>query len=191
MFVKLGAFMTPLRCHFTSRFIQNILNVDDSYQTEVILPGQKDRIVRLEGATLMDSNGDKSGAVIVISDMTRMRRLEDVRRDFVANVSHELRTPITSIKGFAETLLEGAFKKPEEAKRFLQIIAKHADRLNAIVEDLLTLSSLEESSQKRKITFENSFRTNDFGLEKGRGRTQHVQVSLCARNVLLSCHSFN
>jgi two-component system phosphate regulon sensor histidine kinase PhoR len=83
-----------------------------------------------------------------------MRRLEDVRRDFVANVSHELRTPITSIKGFAETLLEGAFKEPEKAERFLQIIAKHSDRLNAIVEDLLTLSSLEEGSHTRKITFE-------------------------------------
>ena len=135
-------------------FIQGILNEDDPRRTEVLLPGQKDRIVRLDGATLTDNTGDKSGAVIVISDMTRMRRLEDVRRDFVANVSHELRTPITSIKGFAETLLEGAFKEPEKAERFLQIIAKHSDRLNAIVKDLLSLSRLEEGSQKRKITFE-------------------------------------
>jgi two-component system phosphate regulon sensor histidine kinase PhoR len=65
-----------------------------------------------------------------------------------------LRTPITSIKGFVETLLEGAFKEPEKAERFLQIIAKHSDRLNAIVEDLLSLSSLEESTQTRNITFE-------------------------------------
>lgn len=135
-------------------FIQDILNDEGSCQTEVVLPGQKDRIVGLNGTTLTDSNDDKSGAVIVISDMTRMRRLEDVRRDFVANVSHELRTPITSIKGFAETLLEGAFKEPEKAERFLLIIAKHADRLNAIVEDLLSLSSLEEGRQTRKITFE-------------------------------------
>ncbi len=135
-------------------FIQGILNEKDAHQTEVVLPGPKDRIVRLDGATLTDNNGDKSGAVVVISDMTRMRRLEDVRRDFVANVSHELRTPITSIKGFAETLLEGAFKEPEKAERFLQIIAKHTDRLNAIVEDLLSLSSLEEGTQTRKITFE-------------------------------------
>jgi two-component system phosphate regulon sensor histidine kinase PhoR len=135
-------------------FIQGILNEEGPRRTEVVLPGQKDRIVRLDGATLTDSKGNNSGAVVVISDMTRMRRLEDVRRDFVANVSHELRTPITSIKGFAETLLEGAFKEPEKAERFLQIIAKHSDRLNAIVEDLLSLSSLEEGSQTRKITFE-------------------------------------
>jgi two-component system phosphate regulon sensor histidine kinase PhoR len=135
-------------------FVKDTLNEEQPRQTEIVLPGQKDRIVGLNGATLTDSKGNKSGAVIVISDMTRIRRLEDVRRDFVANVSHELRTPITSIKGFAETLLEGAYKEPKKAERFLQIIAKHSDRLNAIVEDLLSLSSLEEGDEKRKITFE-------------------------------------
>jgi two-component system phosphate regulon sensor histidine kinase PhoR len=135
-------------------FIRGILNEEHGAQTDIVLSGREDRFVRLEGANLTDSKGKKSGAVVVISDMTRMRRLEDVRRDFVANVSHELRTPITSIKGFVETLLEGATKNPQQAERFLQIIAKHSDRLNAIVEDLLSLSSLEEGSEKRKITFE-------------------------------------
>jgi len=135
-------------------FIKGILNEEQSGQTDIVLSGREDRIVRLDGANLTDSKGGKSGAVIVISDMTRMRRLEDVRRDFVANVSHELRTPITSIKGFVETLLEGAIQNPQQAERFLKIIAKHSDRLNAIVEDLLSLSSLEEGSEKRKITFE-------------------------------------
>jgi two-component system phosphate regulon sensor histidine kinase PhoR len=137
-------------------FIHGILNEEHPSQREVVLSGQKDRIVRLNGTALTDSQNNRSGAVVVISDMTRMRRLEDVRRDFVANVSHELRTPITSIKGFAETLLEGALKEPEKAERFLQIIAKHSDRLNAIVEDLLSLSSLEVGSQTRKITFESA-----------------------------------
>ena len=86
--------------------------------------------------------------------MTQMHRLEDVRRDFVANVSHELKTPITSIKGFVETLLEGAINEPKQAQHFLKIIAKHSDRLNAIIEDLLNLSRLEEDSEKRKISFE-------------------------------------
>jgi two-component system phosphate regulon sensor histidine kinase PhoR len=135
-------------------FIQGILNEEHGGQTDIVLSGREDRFVRLEGANLTGSKGKKSGAVVVISDMTRMRRLEDVRRDFVANVSHELRTPITSIKGFVETLLEGAIKNPQQAERFLQIISKHSDRLNAIVEDLLSLSSLEEGSEKRKITFE-------------------------------------
>ena len=135
-------------------FVHDVLNEEHPSQTDITLSGQEDRIVRLDGASLRDSKGDKSGAVIVISDMTRVRRLEDVRRDFVANVSHELRTPITSIKGFVETLLEGAYRKPQEAERFLRIIAKHSDRLGAIVEDLLTLSSLEDGTEKRKITLE-------------------------------------
>jgi len=135
-------------------FVQGILSEESPSQTDIVLSGQEERIVRLDGASLTDSQGNKSGAVIVISDMTRMRRLEDVRRDFVANVSHELRTPITSIKGFVETLMGGDIRMPEEAERFLQIIAKQSDRLNAIVEDLLSLSRLEESSEKRKITFE-------------------------------------
>jgi two-component system, OmpR family, phosphate regulon sensor histidine kinase PhoR len=135
-------------------FVRATLNTEHPGQRDVTLPGVEDRIVRLDGATLADGKGGRSGAVIVISDMTRMRRLEEVRRDFVANVSHELRTPITSIKGFVETLLEGAFRKPQEAERFLRIIAKHSDRLNAIVEDLLVLSSLEEGAENRKITLE-------------------------------------
>ena len=135
-------------------FIRGMLNEESPNQTDITLSGPQERIMRLDGASLTDSKGDRGGAVVVISDMTRIRRLEEVRRDFVANVSHELRTPITSIKGFVETLLEGAFRRPEEAERFLKIIAKHSDRLNAIVEDLLSLSSLEEGTQKRKITFE-------------------------------------
>ena len=135
-------------------FVQGILSEESTSQTDIILSGREERIVRLDGATLTDSQGKKSGAVIVISDMTRMRRLEDVRRDFVANVSHELRTPITSIKGFVETLMAGDIKMPQEAERFLQIVAKQSDRLNAIVEDLLSLSRLEEGSENRKITFE-------------------------------------
>lgn len=137
-------------------FVQGVLSEESSGQTDIVLSGREERIVRLDGANLTDSQGKKSGAVIVISDMTRMRRLEDVRRDFVANVSHELRTPITSIKGFVETLMAGDIKMPREAERFLQIIVKQSDRLNAIVEDLLSLSRLEESSEMRKITFEKS-----------------------------------
>ena len=89
------------------------------------------------------------GAVVVLNDVTDFRRLESIRRDFVANVSHELKTPITSIKGFVETLLDGAIGEPADADRFLQIIAKQADRLHAIIEDLLSLSKIEQSEDTR------------------------------------------
>ena len=86
------------------------------------------------------------GALLVLNDVTRLRRLERVRRDFVANVSHELRTPITTIKGFVETLQEGAILNPDDADRFLAIIGNHTERLNAIIEDLLALSWLEQDT---------------------------------------------
>lgn len=99
--------------------------------------------IQLHGTVLRGDDGKALGALIVTSDVTRIRRLETVRREFVANVSHELRTPITSILGFVETLREGALEEPDRARRFLEIIHAHANRLNLIIEDLLSLSRLE------------------------------------------------
>ena len=98
--------------------------------------------------------GRAIGAVVVLNDVTEFRRLEHIRRDFVANVSHELKTPITSIKGFVETLLDGAMQNPDDAERFLQIVAKQADRLNAIIEDLLSLSKIEQGEEAADIVLE-------------------------------------
>jgi two-component system phosphate regulon sensor histidine kinase PhoR len=83
------------------------------------------------------------GAIAILYDITDLERLERVRKDFVANVSHELRTPLTAIRGYAETLLEGALEDPENNRRFLEIIKAHAIRLNNIASDLLVLSELE------------------------------------------------
>lgn len=139
-------------------FVQKTLH-DKEPSTEIgsFVTNKGEKRLQLHGTTLTDDEGWKKGAVIVMHDMTRIHRLEEVRRDFVANVSHELKTPITSIKGFVETLLEGALANPQEAKRFLEIIARHADRLNAIVDDLLSLSRLEEDSENRRLFFENAY----------------------------------
>ncbi|WP_129126555.1 two-component system histidine kinase PnpS [Geomonas oryzae] len=89
-------------------------------------------------------DGSLVGAVAVFHDISALKRVERIRRDFVANVSHELRTPVTVIKGYAETLLSGALAKdPERGERFLQIILNHAERLSSLVRDLLALSELE------------------------------------------------
>ncbi len=109
-------------------------------EAEVILYGDDTRRLLVHAAPL-PLEGGRPGALLVLSDITRVKRLERVRQDFVANVSHELRTPITLIKGFAETLEE--VEDPEEARRFLAIIRRHADRMASIVEDLLTLARLE------------------------------------------------
>lgn len=85
----------------------------------------------------------KAGVLVVIHDITRLRRLEDIRVDFAANVSHELRTPLTAIRGFAETLLDGAYNQPESALRFARIIYEEAERLTELIEDVLKLSQIE------------------------------------------------
>jgi len=87
--------------------------------------------------------GDTTGAVVVLHDITELRKLERVRRDFVANVSHEFRTPLTAIQGFAETLLAGAIDDPQNRTRFLEIILEHARRLARLTEDLLMLSKMD------------------------------------------------
>jgi two-component system phosphate regulon sensor histidine kinase PhoR len=80
-----------------------------------------------------------------------MRRLEDVRREFVANVSHELKTPITAIKGFVETICDGNDCQPEDTERFLKIVLKQANRLNDIVDDLLSLARIEQEDEHKEI----------------------------------------
>ncbi len=112
------------------------------------------RSFTLHGAGLTDARGRRTGAVIVLNDMTRVRRLEAIRRDFVANVSHELKTPVTSIQGFVEALVEGGVKEPAQVERYLSIIARHASRLNSIIDDLLTLSRLEEAGERRALSFD-------------------------------------
>ena len=96
---------------------------------------------RESGSSL--NGGEPSGAVVVLHDVTELRRLERVRQDFVANVSHEFKTPLTAIQGFAETLLAGALEDPEHNRRFLEIIRDHAARLATLTNDLLKLARIE------------------------------------------------
>lgn len=102
-----------------------------------------DRVVEAHCAPIKGDLGEVIGAVAVLRDVTELRHTERLRRELTANVSHELRTPLTSIKGFAETLLDGAMKEEEICRRFLTIIDSEADRLVKLVDDLLDLSHLE------------------------------------------------
>jgi two-component system phosphate regulon sensor histidine kinase PhoR len=121
----------------------------------VLRVGVEERNLQANGTLLHgDDDGEDVGAVVVLNDVTRLKRLEAVRRDFVANVSHELKTPVTSIKGFAETLEDGALDDPAAAHRFVRIISGQADRLNSIIEDLLALSTLEQSGDSPLLQLE-------------------------------------
>jgi two-component system phosphate regulon sensor histidine kinase PhoR len=109
----------------------------------VTLSTPVERHLLVSATGLRDGRGGEAGALLVLQDMTELRRLERVRSDFVANVSHELRTPVTSIKGYAETLLAEKQRDPETLDRFLGIIARQSDRLAALVDDILSLARLE------------------------------------------------
>lgn len=98
------------------------------------------------GAPIFNEAGRLRGTVLAIYDITELKKLEVMRKDFVANVSHELKTPITSVRGFAETLLDGAMYNESELKSFMSIIYEESKRLQALTEDLLTLAKLEEDS---------------------------------------------
>jgi two-component system phosphate regulon sensor histidine kinase PhoR len=101
------------------------------------------RFLQVNALALRDASGASDGAIIVFHDLTRLRQLEGVRQEFVANVSHELRTPLSLIKSATETLLDGAKDDPAALGRFLQIIDKHANRLALLIDDLLLLSTLD------------------------------------------------
>jgi two-component system, OmpR family, phosphate regulon sensor histidine kinase PhoR len=110
----------------------------------------KDIFVQIQGSPLQNASGNTIGAVIVMHDITDIKKLENIRREFVANVSHELRTPLTSIKGFVETLIDEE-QTDDDRKKFLNIIQKHVDRLNSIIEDLLTLATLEKDEKEEEF----------------------------------------
>lgn len=137
------------------RFVGRALASASPLEGEVVLPGEDgDRFLQAHGTVLRGGDGRNIGVLIVLNDVTRLRRLENIRRDFVANVSHELKTPITGIKGSVETLLDGAVEQPGDARRFLDIIAKQAERLNAIIDDLLELSRIEQNEGDHAITLQ-------------------------------------
>jgi two-component system phosphate regulon sensor histidine kinase PhoR len=137
-------------------FVGSTLSCQAPCETEITLHREGDRFLQAHGTQLLDDQGERIGALVVFHDVTNLRRLENMRRDFVANVSHELKTPITSIKGFVETLIHDNPEDQEKRQRFLGIIRTHANRLNALIEDLLALSRIEQGSDMEDILFEDT-----------------------------------
>lgn len=117
----------------------------ESKELSVLMPDE--RILSVH-ATPIINKGNTEGSVLVFYDITELRRLEKIRQDFVANVSHELRTPIASIKGYAETLLNGALDDKENARDFIEIIYSDSDRLANLINDILDLSKIESGQLK-------------------------------------------
>jgi two-component system, OmpR family, phosphate regulon sensor histidine kinase PhoR len=125
-----------------NELVSTILAARTNREDEIILQPSA-RCLHIEASFAGGERENEAFAVLVFHDITELRRLEKIRKDFVANVSHELRTPLTSIKGYVEALLDGAKDDPPTCAKFLDIILKQSDRLNLILEDLLELSKIE------------------------------------------------
>lgn len=164
------------------RFIERGLDGRAFSEEEIMIGGPHGKKIEVKSSPLYGPNEEYMGAVIALQDVTKLRMLESLRRDFAANVSHELKTPITAIKGFVETMLSGAAREPESAERFLGIIARHVERLDAIVDDLLSLARIESGAEAGAIKKEDvaalGFLENARGLVAGKAREKSVEVEI-------------
>jgi len=145
-------FLESIRNNEIADMITAVLETGSPLSKEITLVYPVQGVFQINAIPIFYGNSI-NGSLSVIHDITGIKRLERMRQDFIANVSHELKTPLTSIKGFVETLLEGALEDKDNNRRFLQIIQDHTERLDSLVSDLLSLSHLEskEISLKKEI----------------------------------------
>ncbi len=153
--VKGVALETVIRNSDLQKLLSDAAKDEGAVEGSVEIPSAGgDRLLAIRGTALHGGDGECMGALVVMQDKTRVRHLEQMRQDFVANVSHELKTPITSIMGFVETLQDGAAEDPQSRNRFLEVIARQARHLDAIVADLLLLSAAEHESRLGSVPLE-------------------------------------
>jgi two-component system phosphate regulon sensor histidine kinase PhoR len=129
-------------------FVNRTLRTEEPVSGKIVLRREQERHLQAHGSPLISADGRRIGGVIVLTDLTAIYKLENIRREFVSNVSHELKTPITSIKGFVETVLDGDEQLSSESRRFLERVVNQAGRLHLIIEDLLALSRLEHAEDE-------------------------------------------
>jgi two-component system phosphate regulon sensor histidine kinase PhoR len=135
-------FLEAIRNNSIAEIINQVLKNAEFVSRELVLVWPIQMVLQINASPIFEDK-KVSGCVAVIHDITQIRKLEQMRSDFVANVSHELKTPLTSIKGFVETLLGGALDDKENSRHFLKIIQEHTDRLDSLINDLLELSHIE------------------------------------------------
>lgn len=134
------------------QIVEEVFLTEQKIRKQIIVPiGIHRKHFEVYGAPIISFHNEWKGIVLVFHDITDIKKLEQIRKDFVANVSHELKTPITSIKGFSETLLDGAMYDEKTLESFLKIILKESDRLKSLTQDLLELSKIEQEGFKLNI----------------------------------------
>lgn len=154
-FLRGRSIQEVMRSRDLHHLVHTTLSEGANTEGDITLYQNGDQILNIHCTSLRDSDGVSKGALLVINDVTQLRRLENMRSEFAANVSHEIKTPLTAIQGFVETLHQGAVDDPAEADRFLGIIQKHVRRLTAIIDDLMQLSRLEQDQESRRLAMEN------------------------------------
>ena len=135
--------LEAVRVHQISDLANSLSPERRELSSELRIPGLGEAYFQVNAAAVFDAHAERSGTILVFHELTRVKKLESARQDFVANVSHELRTPLSLINGYVETLLDGAKDNPELVSKFLGIIERNARRLKLLIEDLLTVSELE------------------------------------------------
>ena len=143
--------MEATRMHELAELIAGLSAALPVQDRDLHPPGLAERWLEVNAAAMFDDKQARRGTVVVFHDLTRIKKLERNREEFVANVSHELRTPLSLIKGYTETLLDGARDNPEVALKFLQTIDRNAQRLKLLIEDLLTISELESGRMRLQL----------------------------------------
>ena len=170
--------MESIRLHELAALVERLKTEQQGLSAEIELPGAAPRHFEVNAASVLDREGRPQGAIVVFHDLTRIRQLENTRREFVANVSHELRTPLSLITGCVETLLDGAKDNPAVAEKFLRTIERHSHRLSNLIEDLLTISRLESGGIKLQL--------EDIALREFTGKLlEEMQVRAAERNTTL------
>ena len=140
-----------LRNHEFQSLVDRCLATGESLESDIVYHLGSERTLNIHAAPLVDPLHKRLGLLVVISDVTQLRRLENMRRDFAASASHEIKTPLTAIKGFVETLCTSELSEPEETRRFLEIINRHVNRLTTIIEELMNLSRIEQEDDIQQI----------------------------------------
>lgn len=177
------------------RLVRRALAAPGAVDGSVRIVGPEERYLAASGSSWIDPDRGEIGALLVLKDVTRLERLEGLRREFVANVSHELRTPITSIRGFAETLRDTEGLSEDETRRFYEILAREAARLHAMLEDLLVLARVEkETDDGEGIRTDDTTvrRVLDAAVQATRSRAEQKSVRVeidCAADLRAQAHS--
>ncbi|WP_459903615.1 sensor histidine kinase [Desulfosarcina cetonica] len=143
-----------IRNHDFQTLMDRCLATGETLEGDIVYHQNGERTINVVLTPLMDVASKRIGGLVVINDVSQLRRLENMRRDFAASVSHEIKTPLTAIKGFVETLSTGTLEDREETRRFLDIIEKHVNRLAAIIEELMQLSRIERDDEIQQIGME-------------------------------------